>query len=89
MYSMFYNGQSVHAHLNDSFDGDEYELLCEIDSENLHETNFSEEYFENCLVPYLDDNGNPIPTSKCICGAHYPGECGCACDSWADNDWEE
>ena len=80
---MLINGQSVHAHLDDSFKGDWYDYLC---SEGGGAA--SDAYFEEHLTPYLDNNGCPIPTSKCICGAYYPGECGCACDSWTEADGE-
>ena len=84
MYSMLYNGQSVHAYVGDTFDENKHQGLWD-----SGESYRAVEYFESCLVPYYDEDGEPIPTSKCICGAHYPGECGCACDSWTENDWEE
>ena len=30
----------------------------------------------------LDEDGDPIPLSVCICHAYEPSECGCECDSW-------
>ena len=31
----------------------------------------------------LDENGDKIPTTICLCAAHEPSECCCACD-WSD-----
>ena len=47
----------------------------------------------------LDENGSKIPLGICLCHAHSPTECesgssepnepcGCACNSWTDNDYD-
>lgn len=79
MYPIQYYGQLVHGQLSEDFDGDHYEELLQaaLDEE-------AEEYFDSCLTPILDEYGEVIPLSKCICGAHTPFECGCACDSWGN-----
>ena len=80
MYSMQYYGQWVHGQLSEDFDADFHESLADD----------GDEYFDSCLIPILDENGDVIPLSKCICGAHTPFECGCACDSWGNlEDYED
>ena len=74
MYPIQYYGQWVHGQLSEDFDEDFYESLGDE----------GEEYFDSCLIPILDENGDVISLSKCICGAHNPFECGCACDSWGN-----
>lgn len=76
MYSMQYNGELVHAQLSEDFDEDKYS--------DIHSETNRDEYFDSCLIPILDENGEVIPLSKCICGAHNPFECECACDSWGN-----
>ena len=76
MYSMQYNGQWVHAQLSEDFDEDKYS--------DIHSETNRDEYFNSCLIPILDENGEVIPLSKCVCAANTPFECGCACDSWGN-----
>ena len=84
MYSMTYNGQTVHAHLSEGFDEDKYEvLLFDVGIEQ------AEEYFDECLVPLLDEKNNPIPIDKCICGAYNPSECGCYTTCWDNYNYDE
>lgn len=84
MYSMEYNGQTVHAKLCEYFDELNYETL-------LISAGYvvAEEYFDECLVPFLDENNNPIPIDKCICGAYNPSECGCHTTCWDNYNYDE
>lgn len=77
MYAMQYNEEWVHAQLSEDFDEDHYEALLQAALNGDADI-----YFDSCLIPILDENGEVIPLSKCICAAHTPFECGCACDSW-------
>ena len=36
----------------------------------------------------LDEHGDKIPTTICLCNAYEPGECCCACD-WSDYRYDE
>ena len=84
MYSIEYNGQIVHAQLGEEFDGDTYDtLLLEVG------LNAAEEYFDSYLVPILDENDNPIPIDKCICGAYNPSECGCQTTCWDNYNYND
>lgn len=84
MYSMEYDRQTVHAQLSEEFDEDAYEEML-----NHGRELFAEEYFYSCLVPILDENDNPIPIDKCICGAYNPSECGCQTTCWDDYNYNE
>lgn len=33
----------------------------------------------------LDEDGDLIPSSACLCYAHEWSECCCGCDSWGDD----
>jgi hypothetical protein len=84
MYAIEYNGQIVHARLGEEFDGDTYDtLIFDVD------LNAAEHYFDNCLVPVLDEDNNPIPIDKCICGAYNPSECGCQTTCWDNYNYDE
>ena len=37
----------------------------------------------------LDDDGDLIPASACICHAHEPGECCCATTSFDDYEYDD
>jgi len=84
MYSIEYNGQFVHAQLSEEFDENKYQSLYEAVGPY-----FAEEYFDSCLVPILDENDNPIPIDKCICGAYNPSECGCQTTCWDNYNYDE
>ena len=84
MYTMEYNGQFVHAQLGEEFDEGTYDtLLLKVG------VNATEEYFVSCFVPILDENDNPIPIDKCICGAYNPSECGCQTTCWDNYNYDE
>ena len=36
----------------------------------------------------LDENGSKIPLGICLCHALIASECGCACNSWTDSDYD-
>lgn len=69
--------------------------LIEIDGNLYHAQQFLDEDGENVIdtIPILDEDGDLIPSDVCICFAHEPGECCCACTSWGDyrydDYWEE
>lgn len=37
----------------------------------------------------LDENGDLIPITACLCHAHEPGECCCATTSWEDYRYDD
>lgn len=37
----------------------------------------------------LDEQGNKIPSSVCLCFARYPTECCCGCTSWTEDDYDD
>lgn len=71
--------------------------LIEIDGQLYHAQDIYDEYDENVIdtVPFVDEDGELIPASVCLCYAFEPGECCCATTAWEgwryDNEdyWEE
>jgi hypothetical protein len=37
----------------------------------------------------LDEQGNKIPSTACLCFAKYSTECCCGCTSWTEDDYED
>lgn len=62
--------------------------LIEIDGQLYHAQDIYDEYDENVIdtVPFVDEDGELIPASVCICYAFEPGECCCATTAWEG--WE-
>ena len=58
--------------------------LIEIDGQLYHAQDIYDEESENIVdtVPLVDENGNMIPASYCLCYAHEPSECVCATTAW-------
>ena len=61
-----------------------YITLIEIDGQLYHAQDIYDEYDENVIdtVPFVDEDGELIPASVCLCYAFEPGECCCATTAW-------
>ena len=58
--------------------------LIEIDGNLYHAQEFYDEEGENVVdtILILDEDGEMIPASICLCHAYEPSECVCATTSW-------
>ena len=67
--------------------------LIEVDGELFHAQDFHNEDGENVVatIPILDEDGEMIPASICLCYAFEPGECCCATTAWEGYryEWED
>ena len=61
-------------YVDDGCDGHEYLVHAE--------DMFAENGEYSHTTPILDENGNYIPATICLCHAHEPSECVCGCVSW-------
>lgn len=77
MYKIEHDGHWVHAELGDDWDDDKYDYI--FTTEGVVK---ADEYFNSCIVPILNELGEPIPIDVCICAAYNPYECGCATTYW-------
>ena len=64
--------------------------LIEIDGQLYHAQGIYDDD-ENVVdtIPILDEDGDMIPASICLCYAYEPSECCCACTSWGDYRYDE
>lgn len=62
--------------------------LLEIDGQLYHAQDIYDEEGENVIdsIPILDEGGEMIPVSVCLCYAYEPGECCCGTTAWEG--WE-
>jgi len=60
--------------------------MIEIDGVYYHSTEIYDDNYENVIGEelVLDEQGEPIPSTICICAAHEPNEC--CCGAWDDVD---
>ena len=65
--------------------------LIEIDGQLYHAQDIYDEYDENVIdtVPFVDEDGELIPASVCLCHAYEPGECCCATTAWENWKYDE
>lgn len=67
--------------------------LIEINGELYHAQDLYDEDGENVVdtIEILDEDGEMIPASICLCYAFEPGECCCATTAWEGHryEWED
>jgi len=65
--------------------------LIEVDGELYHAQDLYDEDGENAVdtIEILDEDGEMIPASICLCYAFEPGECCCATTAWEGYGYDE
>lgn len=65
--------------------------LIEIDGGMYHAQQIMDEEGENVIdtIPILDEDGEMIPASVCLCFGYEPSECVCATTAWENWNYDE